>query len=201
MKSKKELEVALSKLNKIESPKVELEQYPTPASAAAEVLWFGGMNGDIKDKVIADLGCGNGILGIGAVLLGAKKVVFLDCDNSSLLVAKKNFEDLGLKNSIYLNKDVSEFVDKVDTVVQNPPFGVQDEHADRGFLIKSMETAKSIYSFHKLESKNFVDALARDHGFKLKSLFKFKFKLKKTQEFHKKESYAVDVGCFLLRKL
>lgn len=198
---KKELEVALSKLKQIDSPKVNLEQYATPSDIAAEILWIGFMNGDIKDKIVADLGCGNGMLGIGAALLGAKKLIFLDSDRASLLITKENFESLELKNSIYLHKEVNEFDDSVDTVIQNPPFGVQDEHADRNFLLKAMEKSRNVYSFHKLESKNFVDALSRDSGFKLKDLFKFDFKLKKTQKFHSKENYSVKVGCFLLRKL
>ena len=35
------------------------------------------MNNDIKDKTIADLGCGTGILGLGAAVLEAKKVYLI----------------------------------------------------------------------------------------------------------------------------
>lgn len=201
MKSKKELEVVLSKLKQISSPKVNLEQYATPSNIAAEVLWLAFMNGDIKNKIVADFGCGNGVLGIGAALLGAKKIIFLDADNSSLFIAKHNFENLKLKNAIFLHDDIMNFNEKVDTVIQNPPFGVQNEHADRSFLIRAMMSSKTIYSFHKMESRNFITALAKDYNFKLNSLLKFKFRLKKTQAFHTKEDYFVDVGCFLLRKI
>lgn len=199
MNSKKQLEVALSKLEQVKSPKVNLEQYITPSEIAAEVLWTAFMNNDVKDKVVADLGCGNGILGVGASLLGAKKVIFLDGDRASLLIAKKNFEGLG--NGVFLNMDVSSFKERVDTVIENPPFGVQNLHADREFLIKAMENSKKIYSFHKIESKNFVEAITRDKGFKLDNLMRFKFRLNKTHEFHRKEDYFVDVGCFVLGKL
>ena len=201
MKSKKELEVILSKLNQINSPKVNLEQYATPSNIAAEVLWLAFMNGDIKNKVIADLGCGNGILGIAAALLNAKKTIFLDTDNSSLVIAKHNFESLKLKNAVFLNMDILNFNEKIDTVIQNPPFGVQDEHTDRNFLIRAMASSKTIFSFHKLESKNFIIALAREYNFKLDRTLKFRFRLKKTQAFHTKNDYFVDVGCFLLRKI
>ncbi len=201
MKSKKELEVFLSKLEQVTSPKINLEQYATPADVAAEILWYALMQNDIENKIVADLGCGNGVLGIGSVLLGAKKVIFLDSDNNSLLIAKRNFEKLKLKNAVYLNKDVNDFGDKVGTIIENPPFGVQNKHADREFLIKAMESSKTIYSFHKIETKEFVFALARDYGFKVENIFTFEFVLKKTHEFHKKEKYKVDVGCFLLRKL
>src|SRR3989338_1171022 len=121
MYSKKQLEIVLSKLKPLMIPRVRLEQYPTPSDIAAEVLWTAFMNNDIKNKIIADLGCGNGILGIGALLLGAKKVYFVDvCD---LEIAKKNAYKLNLKNAFFIQKDVREFKQRVDCVIENPPFG------------------------------------------------------------------------------
>jgi len=198
--SKNQLEIYLSKLNQVSYPKVELEQYPTPGNIAAEVLWYAYMNNDIKNKIVADLGCGNGILGIGAALLGAKKLFFLDSDPTSLLIAKKNFNSLNLSNALFLRDDVKNFRNKVDTVIQNPPFGVQNEHADREFLLKAFEISNRIYSFHKLESKSFIEALIRNTHFKLKEVLKFDFPLKKSQEFHEKKVHLVQVGCFILQK-
>ena len=200
MKSKKDLELILSKLKNIESPKINLEQFQTPSDIAAEVLWFAYMNNDIKNKIVADLGCGNGILGIGSSFLGAKKIIFLDSDRSSLFIAKNNFENLNLKNAVFLDKNISEFNEKVDAVIQNPPFGVQNEHADKEFLIAAMKFSKKIYSFHKLESEKFIIALAKDYSFKLKGILKFNFPIKKTQQFHSKENYIVKVGCFILNR-
>ena len=200
MKSKKQLEVALSKLTNIKSPKVDLEQYITPSDIASEVLWLAYMNNEIKNRVIADLGCGNGILGIGALLLGAKKVFFIDSDRNSLLIAKSNLANLNLKNAALSNINIPEYKEKVDLVIQNPPFGVQNTHSDRNFLIKAMENSNKVYSFHKLESENFIKALSRDYNFRIKSILKFKFPLKKTQEFHAKKVHYVDVGCFILEK-
>ena len=53
--SKKDLEVKLSKLEQIKSPKVELEQYATPSDIAAEVLWHAYMNDAIKDKTEVEI--------------------------------------------------------------------------------------------------------------------------------------------------
>ena len=180
------------------TPRVRLEQYPTPSDIAAEVLWTAFMNNDIKNKIIADLGCGNGILGIGALLLGAKKVFFVDVDSEAILTTKKNLEQL--RNAIIIHQDVSLFNEQVDIVIQNPPFGVQNEHADRSFLIKAMEISRKVYSFHKIESEQFIMALAREHNFEKEQLLKFSFPLKKTQNFHTKTEYKVQVGCFILSK-
>ncbi len=198
MKSKKDLEVLLSKLKQIDSPNIFLEQYPTPSNIAAEILWTAFMQGDIKNKIIADLGCGNGILGIGCLLLGAKKVFFLDNDSQSILITKKNILDLNLKNYILLHKDIKDFNEKVDLVIQNPPFGIQKEHADRIFLIKAMENSKKIYYFHKIESKSFIENLASNYNFNLNQIVNFKFPLKKTQDFHSKKVHTVEVSCFFL---
>ena len=37
---------------------------------------------------------------------------------------------------------------KFDTVLQNPPFGVQTREADRAFLVKALEVSNSVYSLH-----------------------------------------------------
>lgn len=54
-------------------PDYRLEQYPTPPELAAEMLFaIHASFDDIEDKRIADVGCGPGMLGIGAALLGAR---------------------------------------------------------------------------------------------------------------------------------
>ena len=198
MNSKKQLEVRLSKLKQLSSPKASLEQYQTSSDIAAEVLWTAYMNNDIKNKVIADLGCGNGMFGIGALLVGAKKVFFIDSDSDAILTTKANLSDL--RNHIILHVEISNFNEKVDTVIQNPPFGVQNEHADRMFLLKAMEVSRKIYSFHKIESESFISSLAKDNNFRLETIMRFKFPLKKTQHFHTKNTHNVDVGCFILKR-
>jgi methylase of polypeptide subunit release factors len=48
------------------------------------------------DKVVVDMGCGCGIIGITAALLGAKKVIMSDVDARAVLNTKKNVQALGL---------------------------------------------------------------------------------------------------------
>lgn len=195
---KKELSVRLSKLKEVENPKVELEQYGLLSDIAAEVLWFAYMNGDIKGKIIADLGCDNGILGIGCLLLNAKKVYFVDVDKESLEIAKENLKDK--RKGVFVCKDVRDFNKRVDVVVENPPFGVQKKHADKVFLEKAMELGDVVYSFHKIESRKFIKNLANEKGFKVKAIMKFNLPLKPSQKFHKERVYIVKVGCWRLIK-
>ncbi len=198
--NKKQLAIILSKLKTFEKPIAKLEQYQTDPEIAAEIVWFAFMNNDIKNKIIADLGCGNGILGIAALLLGSKRVYFVDIDNDAILLTKQNLNSLKLKNYILLHQDITKFNKKVDTVLQNPPFGVQERYADKPFLEKAMQVSNTIYSFHKIESKQFIETLASDSNFRVELIIPLKFPLKKTQKFHKKESYKVNIGIWKLKR-
>ena len=51
---------------------------------------------DIRDRTIADFGCGCGMLSIAAALMGAEKVYSLDIDSDALIICKRNLEDLGI---------------------------------------------------------------------------------------------------------
>ena len=74
-------------------PKVELEQYPTPPEIAAHMLLAAHAEGDLEGRLVADLGCGGAVLGIGAALLGAEHVLAVDVDEAALEVAAQNIED------------------------------------------------------------------------------------------------------------
>lgn len=45
---------------------------------------------DLQNKVVIDYGCGSGILGIAALLLGAKQVYAVDIDPQAVLATKQN---------------------------------------------------------------------------------------------------------------
>ncbi|MBU1245554.1 MAG: METTL5 family protein [Nanoarchaeota archaeon] len=195
--NKKQLAIFLSKLKKVEKPKVELEQYSTDEEIVAHILWHAFLHEDIEEKVIADFGCGNGIFGIGCLALNAKKVYFVDKDEESIEIAKAN---CGFNNVEFLNIDISEFKEKVDLVIQNPPFGVQNRKADKPFLEKAMQVADKIYTIHKIESKGFINVLCEENGFLVNGIIGFDFPIKKSMEFHKKKEHKVRVGCWILEK-
>ena len=196
--NKKKLAISLSKLKCFKGD-ASLEQYSTDSEIAADLLWYAFLHGDIEGKTILDLGCGNGILGIGALLLGAKRVYFLDIDKDALNLAKENAKSF--KNASFFCCDVREFDKKIDVVIENPPFGVQKEHADKVFLEKAMGISEKIYSFHKIESADFINALAADYNFRVKEVLEYDFFLKRSMNFHKKDKYKVRVGCWILEKL
>ncbi|MEK6967736.1 MAG: METTL5 family protein [Nanoarchaeota archaeon] len=201
--SQKELAVILSKLRLVPTPQVAAEQYQTPSDIASEILWSAKMQGDIENKVVADLGAGNGIIGIGASLLGAKAVYFIENDKDSLKTMKWNIEYVNkdvapLRNTRVLNSDVRRFEIPCEVVIQNPPFGTKKKHADQIFLMSSFRVAHIVYSFHKKNTLNFVRKFAEENKFGISGTFEFEFPLKKTMAHHKKKVEKISVVCVRL---
>jgi putative methylase len=196
--NKKALEIMLSACRGFEKPVPELEQYATPSDIAAELLWTAFMDGNIEGKKIFDLGCGTGILAIGAALLGAETVTGFDVDKNALKIAEENLKVLK-ETKIpagklrFVDIDVKHIEERCDTVVMNPPFGVQNEHADRAFLEKAFGIAKAVYSIHKGGSDKFLLSFVKDHDWGAVKLGECRFVLKKTMEFHEKSKYPVNV--------
>ena len=203
--SKSQLAIALSGLEGFYEPKVRQEQYQMDSEVGASAIWNACLLKDIEGKVIADLGCGTGILGIGTLLLGAKSVFFVDSDKKALETAKKNIlkvksEGYALGGAEFINIDIQELKIKADIVIQNPPFGTKIRHNDAVFLEKAMETAPVVYSFHKSESKPFLERFSAKNNAKITHIWDFKFPLKATFEFHRRRIHRIDVSCFRFQK-
>ena len=66
----KELEGYLQQVDGFNSPKVYLEQYETSAHIASHMLYTMDQTfDDVKHNVVADFGCGCGMLTVGNTLL------------------------------------------------------------------------------------------------------------------------------------
>lgn len=198
--SKGHLAKTLSQLKGFEKQKVRDEQYSTPGEVAAELLWIALLQGDIKDKKIADLGAGTGILGIGAALLGASKIILVEKDESAIKISKQNTANAGIIAE-FVNTTVQEFKEKTDTVIMNPPFGTKQEHADRIFLDKAFQTAPIVYSIHKTSTEEFIQKYASSKGYKTTHIIRTKLIIPYTQLFHKKPKKEIKITIFRLIQL
>lgn len=203
--SKSSLAIMLSRLRIFLDADARLEQYPTDSEIASDALWNAYMAGNLSGRTVADLGCGTGILGIGALLLGAKKVFFIDKDKNALRVLKENLLEIkglmGLKkNYTVIEGDICDFKEQVDTVIQNPPFGTRQKHIDRDFLEKAFEISTIVYSFHKTATAGFIRKFASEKDFMLKEKIDYKFPLKKSMQYHKKYVSRIDVSLFVFQR-
>jgi putative methylase len=200
MNSKKQLAVTLSRLQGFERPSIRLEQYPTDSEIAAEIIWTAYQNNDLNKKIIADFGAGTGVLGIGCMFFNPKKVYFVDVDETVLKKLNNNLQLFSLKNYEVICDDIQNFNEAADVVIQNPPFGTKNEHADKAFLEKAFSIANVVYSFHKLSTKTFVEAIAKDNNFRITHFFKFDFPLKQVHSYHSRKLHRIEVGCWRFEK-
>ena len=189
---KQQLEILLQQVEGHPEPAANLEQYATPAPIAADVLWFAHTLGDIAGKKVVDLGCGTGILGIGAKLLGAEEVIALDVDEAALAVATRNAQKLQVDLSL-LTVDVRDFPELADTVLMNPPFGAQTPHADVPFLERALATGPVTYTFHKAETEAFVVRKAHELGGEPTHRKEYAFPLPHSMPFHREEVREIPV--------
>ena len=213
----------LERIPKHPNPKVGLEQYSTPATIAADLIWNAYGLGDINDMNILDLGCGTGIFAIASSLMGASYSLGVDIDEESVDLAKitKNdiFQEYDIDNananfivgdinsfnsiSDLLNESSHEKIDnnamslnRFDTLIQNPPFGSQEKgkrHADRKFMEFAVSSADVIYSFHMKNTEEFVIDFYRELGADVTHKLVYKFPIPKIYDFHKDESRDVKV--------
>lgn len=191
--NQKQLAIILSHLQTAHKC-LALEQYTLPGDTAADIIMTAYHFGDICDKTVADLGCGTGILGIGALLMGALSVTFVDCDRDALTLAQQNTHNAtkGLKvgEQTFLCTTIQDVTLTVDTVVQNPPFGTKRKGADVQFLKKATEIAPVVYSLHKRKNTTF---LAQKTPHTLTHVKEMRVPLFKTYPVHKKRVVTVDV--------
>jgi len=147
---KLDLELFLSRIASQPSPQASLEQYTISPSVAANILYIATYaNNDVNGKTVLDLGCGTGRLAIGASYLGAKAVVGIDIDKLAIKTAVENTSKADQTKKVqWIIGDINSVVGRFDTVLQNPPFGVQTREADRAFLAKALEVGDSVYSLH-----------------------------------------------------
>ena len=213
----------LERIHKHPNPKVGLEQYSTPATIAADLIWNAYGLGDINDMNILDLGCGTGIFAIASSLMGASYSLGVDIDEESVDLAKitKNdiFQehDIDNANANFIVGDINSFnsisdllnesshekmdnnamsLNRFDTLIQNPPFGSQEKgkrHADRRFMEFAVSSADVIYSFHMKNTEEFVIDFYRELGADVTHKLVYKFPIPKIYDFHKDESRDVKV--------
>ncbi|QLH74634.1 MAG: methyltransferase [Methanomassiliicoccales archaeon] len=196
---KKELEMELQKVRPFVRPRADLEQYPTSATIAAEMVFTAYARGDIEGRTVLDLGCGTGVLSVGAALMGATRVIGVELDEGALAIARDNALAAGVEIEL-MKGDVGCFQGRVDTVLQNPPFGSQNRNADRPFLDKAMAVADVVYSLHMSETIGFLAQYASERGFVIEFQKRFKFDIPHTFAFHRKSRKSFDVSFLCFRR-
>jgi len=158
----------LSGLEQLQCPSVELEQYATDGDLAARWLTDISTFGDLhQESRVVDLGSGNGILGLGALALGARSVILVDSDKSACDVSQSNAEKMGfIDSAIVIQARIG--IDPIglasaDVVISNPPWGRQSPKADRPFLDEILSNRLPTHLMHSAEASH-IEPLFESQG-------------------------------------
>jgi len=219
---KLDLELFLSQIKPHPSPNAHLEQYTTSESAAATLLYLAAYTyGGIVDKRVLDLGCGTGRLALGSAFLGAESAVGIDIDRLAVKLAAENSVKLGFTSKTdWVAGDVNAVSGKFDTVLQNPPFGVQKRGADRVFLEKALQVADAVYSLHnhpftdeplvkrlrinagllQVEASPFITRFVEAHGGRIEAVYAVLMTIPRMFDFHTKTRSEIIIDLYVIRK-
>jgi putative methylase len=220
---KLDLERFLGQIPPNPSPKANLEQYTTSPSVAASMLHLAAYtNGDVVGKRVLDLGCGTGRLGLAAAFLGAESVVGVDLDKAAVAIAQDCTKAIGLtERAAWVAGDIDAVDGAFDTVIQNPPFGVQKRSADRRFLQKALQVGNSVYSLHnhpgfdkqlmgrlragsgqliQVEPDAFLKRLIEGCGGKVEEVYALSLVIPKMFEFHMKAKQEIVIDLYVIKR-
>ena len=195
---RQQLEIALSHLKPSPSPQLAYEAYDLDPSSAAEVLFLAESRfGDVKDRAILDLGCGSGILAIGAALMGAEMVVGVDINLDSVEMARTNARLSGASVQLVAG-DIEAVRGPLDVTIMNPPFGTRLRGIDVKFLRKAMSVSVLVYSLHKTGEQNrvFLRNAVEKLGGEVDAIFNMELEIPRTYEFHTKKRYQVKADLY-----
>jgi len=197
-----QLERELEKLEGFGDPTATLEQYQTPSTVAARLLFHASMRGDITGKRVCDLGCGTGILSCGAILLGAVAVLGVDVDPLPIEIARRNAARIGRTIDFLVTNISSDQAFEgytCDTVVMNPPFGAQQRHADRPFIDRALKIGSVIYGVFNAGSRSFIEPYTERRA-TVEEVVHATFPIKRTFAFHRRETQEIDIEIIRLKR-
>lgn len=199
----KHMEMIFSSLSPHPRPKLRFETYTLDSKSASYILSIAGHTyEDVTAKRVVDLGCGTGILAIGAALMGAKYTVGVDIDRDGIRVAKENASRLGVDVN-YVTGDIEVIHNSFDTTLMNPPFGSWSRGADVKFLKKALGISTITYSLHKRTPtiRRFLKNKISSFGKIVDRIFELEISLPRTFSFHKKKRYLVEVDLYRIKSL
>ena len=219
---KLDLEIFLSNIPVHPSPNASLEQYTISETVAATMLYVAAYTyGDITGKRVLDLGCGTGRLSLASAFLGAESVVGIDINKTAIKLAHENSVQTGFKaQTQWIQGDIAAVTGKFDTVVQNPPFGVQKRSADRRFLEKALEVGNAVYSLHnhpytdkqllsrlkagagllQVEPSPFILKFVNEHGGRVDAAYALPLVIPHMFNFHTKAKQEIVIDLYVIRR-
>lgn len=198
----RQLEMLLERVSGFETPSAGREQYLTPPTLAARLLHTAMMRGDIAGKTVLDLGSGTGMLAIGAALLGGD-VTAVEEDPRAIAIAEANTDDLGCRirfiQGDLTDPGIADIIPSADTGVMNPPFGAQNEHADRPFIDMALEKTTVCYGIYNAGTAPFLAEYIKGRG-EIEYSVSAGLSIPRTFTFHRQDKLEIPVEIHVIRQ-
>tara|TARA_Y100001980_G_C14379736_1_gene182127 strand:- start:8 stop:622 length:615 start_codon:yes stop_codon:yes gene_type:complete len=185
------LAMLLSGLEQIQSQSIELEQYATDGDLASRWLTDISTFGDLHEGCsVADLGAGNGVLGLGAMALGAGRAILVESDAEACDIANFNAEEMGFLEEIQvihanLGQETVD-IEAADLIISNPPWGRQSPKADRPFLDAMLSARVTSHLMHSAEATH-INPLFEEHGWSVERYGEADFALPAAYSHHSRK--------------
>ncbi|MEM0340406.1 MAG: RsmD family RNA methyltransferase [Acidilobaceae archaeon] len=187
------------------SPRVELEQYTTPADLALKIALHAKLSGELDDKDVVDLGAGTCRLALAALLLGASRAVAVEADFRLSEICLRAARELGLSERLLfvasmICRDEGPIASGAPSlVIMNPPFGVHRRGSDTEFLLYSFSLRpRRVYAILKSGNLSYHRRLASKNGYEIRFLSKDSIDIPASMKHHRSRvrRVKVDVFCF-----
>lgn len=175
-----------------------LEQYATEGDLAARWLLAMHQFGDVEGRTVVDVGAGNGIFGLGAMLLGASSAWLIESDAEVCTVAAGNARSLGIEVAVVHQHVTSiHHLPSIEgcTIISNPPWGVRTTAADRPVLEALLGSSASVLHIMHHADAPHVEAMARDEGWLSEEVLRAPFRLPPIYEHHQRGRRSTEAVC------
>ncbi|CAI5444865.1 unnamed protein product [Caenorhabditis angaria] len=206
----------LEKLEGFEKPKIQFEQYATSAELAVSMMEMIDSEVGIDDCLIADLGCGCGMLMTTiATCYEPQQIIGIDIDEDALEICSRNIESTEIEEKCEIIRGNALEIRNIfkqpifDIVVLNPPFGTKNNSGiDMKFVENAISICRpggSVFSLHKSSTRDFILKTARkwEDLEKVETIAEMRWNLPATYRFHKQKAVdiQVDLVHFLKKSL
>ncbi|MGC9148912.1 MAG: METTL5 family protein [Sulfolobales archaeon] len=203
---KKSLEIFIQRIPGFKRPLKKYEQYITPSWLVAEIITEAYLRDDIKNRFIADLGCGTGRISMASAYVGAERVLCLDISCGDLETVNILSRELKMDHVVdVVCWDINyEIPVKVDTTIMNPPFGVYRRGYDLLFLERAFDISRrTIYSIHKYNKRSMklIYERARRRSFEMNILGIYDMEIPAIFETHRRRVYRFKVAVVYFRRV
>lgn len=186
-------------------PRVDLEQYSTSPHLASQIIcYIEDHFSAISNQIVADFGCGCGILSIASGVMDADLVFSFDIDPKCIDITVRQCGNVDSFPHEIVQMDITQGLPthlSFDTIIMNPPFGTRNSGIDMKFIDIGLQTAEQVFSLHKTSTRRYISKHCSEVGAQAELVATLQYDLPKTHKHHTKKSVDIEVDLWKVSKI